>query len=176
MVAVESGAGRHPRVPERSAGPAQTFPRPAAPCRGRLLQAKPRSGSGSCARSTSGTRGSPAPSRRVRVPADPASERWRRKGGRSGGGEADPGGSKGHAAVQAAGLQCISPKKAHTLTRPRAQARAHRGQREHKRARALECGTRFSDGFCPQQQNSRARDLPGLQSRCLRHCRLENGL
>lgn len=68
----------------------------------------------------------------------PESQRERRKGGRAGGraggpGRRRPSGSWGHAAVQATGLQCHLSRETHTLARPRAHARAHGGQGEHRR-------------------------------------------
>ena len=89
-------------------------------------------GPGSCARVTRGTCGSSALRRRVRMPAEPASERGREeegwaRGRRGGGHPVEAGATRWRGRRD---CSATSPKKAHTLTRPRAQAPAHRGHRE----------------------------------------------
>lgn len=104
-----------------------------------------------------------APRHRVRMPAEPArapeegewTSRW------LGGGhpvkQGPRGGAGGGTAVPAL------PRKP-TRSHVRARARTCKPWAERIRARAPERWTRFSDGFCSQQQNSRTRELPGLQS------------
>lgn len=164
-VAAESGAWRHTRV--RDTAPSQRKPlqgqrlhvAEALPLRAKPARAGKRRANREQHVRVLGASPQGAGARRA------ANQRASAGGGRVG--ARRPGG--GHLGEAGATRRCgqrdcsaASPETAHTLTRPRALTCTPWAARTP--ARALERWTRFSDGFCPQQQNSRARDLPGLQS------------
>lgn len=134
---------------------------------------------GSCSRITNRTCGSSAPLRRVRVPGEPASERERggRPGGRAGSGEEDTQGEEEPGGGAGGGTAVPPLRRKPTSSHARAHKHVHiAGCENPSQQEPFEYRTRFSDGFCPEQQNSRSRELPGLQSRCPRWPRLENRL
>lgn len=166
-VAAESRARRHPRVRERRAQPAQTSPRLVAPSRVSSVNAgKPRTAwelradhkphVRVLAASLQG-----ADARRASQPASNSAG-----GGRVGApvaGRRPPRAAGATRRCGAAGLQCHLSRESPHAHKP-ARARTCTPWAARTRERARERWTRFSDGFCTQQQNSRTRDLPGLQS------------
>lgn len=131
---------------------------------------------GSCSRITNRTCGSSAPLRRVRVPGEPASERERGQTGWTRGyGRRTPRGRRARWRCRRWDCSATSPEKSPQAHTPGAHKHVHiAGCENPSQQEPFEYRTRFSDGFCPEQQNSRSRNCPGLQSRCPRWPRLEN--